>query len=887
MSRKSRREVREAKAEYREINSQIKTTEASYQAANKRERELLNPQTAAEKHYVTRKAEARNAVAKGELKVLKEKKQVAKDKKKRAIERNGGSNFQKAGHLMHQQASYLVDEAFSGNDVLEDVASARRTIRRTHAEIRRAKKVGHYTAKIAKGTTRAVYGASNRTYNLVRGRGFTRTPVSKRWETKFRNRYQRLRSRLRVKRAKKTASVAGKVTAKLGKLLVTAIKNPLSAKAYLIVFVALLVIVLLGALFGGGSSTVSQNEFDLTDAWTHLSKLDREKSTDEVDYWSDIDSVMMFMGYKYSDYKLDKPYNKKKGMLEFDKPYRDLLTDIWNEMNGDKDNLQTMEELTKSSKHDYIKLSKKDQEEFREVVEQAKQVGFYINYNDLEHPFSKETSDETVEGVTITRRFGYESKDKLYEGSVLQASKGSPIYATMPGTVEIKDGDFIIKDKKREFTYKNVDKARFKSGDKVLPGDEIGAVGSEDGQEVFYKKLKDRKKKEWVYVNPGFYLPNASYTQTTSVLTNIEFSGDVAQRVQQTYKLLKKYKPNITKKAASAIMGNFLTESNITAKRAEGDYLDPPIGASANSWDDPNWLSLNGPAIYNGRHGNIVHRGLGLGQWTDTEDGSLRHTMLLDYAKSKNKKWYDLELQIEFMFKGDSPYYIEIVNRISESNDDVSNLTKEFLVNWEGNPGDKLLQRQDSAKQVLSYLENGGGSGGASFIKPNGKYAPIFNQDYWVMQPYGFTPWSSGAGGGLYGPSGGKHTGVDLAPLSVQYGTAALPADVPVYSITNGKVYNTGFSAVGGYQITIIPEGTDQYLYYGHLKEQPNLAPGTEVKAGQQIALLGNSGMTTIYHVHLEISPTPAIGTSASPDPSFLITGGPALVQSQQIKVKL
>lgn len=886
MSRKSRREVREVKAEYREINSQIKTTKASYQAANKRERELLNPQTAAEKHYVTRKAEARNAVAKGELKVLKEKKQVAKDKKKRAIERNGGSNFQKAGHLAHQQASQFIDDVFSDNNILEDVASARRTIRRTHVEVRQAKKAGRYTAKIAKGTTRAIYGASNRTYNLVRGRSFTRTPVANRWETKFRNKYQRLRARLRASKFGKAAKATRKVFAKFSKPILAVLKNPLSAKAYLIVFVALLVIVLLGALFGGGSSTVSQNEFDLTDAWTHLSKLDREKSTDEVDYWSDIDSVMMFMGYKYSDYKLDKPYNKKKGMLEFDKPYRDLLTDIWNEMNGDKDNLQTMEELTKSSKHDYIKLSKKDQEEFGEVVEQAKQVGFYINYNDLEHPFSKETSDETVEGVTITKRFGYESKDKLYEGSVLQASKGSPIYATMPGTVEIKDGDFIIKDKKREFTYKKVDKIRFKSGDKVLPGDEIGAVGSEDGQEVFYKKLKDRKKKEWVYVNPGFYLPNASYTQTTSVLKDIDFDGDTSKRIDQTYQYLKKYEPKTTKKGASAFMGNFMVESGIKAKRAEGDYLNPPIGASSNSWDDPAWLSINGPAIYNGRYPNILRRGLGLGQWTDTGDGSLRHTMLLEYAKKKNKKWYDLELQIDFIFNGDSPYYIEIAKRIATSNDNVESLATQFLINWEGNPGDKLLQRQDSAKQVLSYLENGGGSGGASFIKPNGKYAPIFNQDYWVMQPYGFTPWSSGAGGGLYGPSGGKHTGVDLAPLSVQYGTAALPADVPVYSITNGKVYNTGFSAVGGYQITIIPEGTDQYLYYGHLKEQPNLAPGTEVKAGQQIALLGNSGMTTIYHVHLEISPTPAIGTAASPDPSFLITGGPALVQSQQIKVK-
>ncbi|KAA0119565.1 M23 family metallopeptidase [Streptococcus sanguinis] len=886
MSRETRRDVREAKAEYREVKSEIKATKTAYQEAIKREKELLTPQTPAEQDYVTKKAEVRRSLAKGELADLREKKKGAKANRNRAIQRNGGTLRQTASRTAHHQASRFADDLFQDNDILDDVASARRTIRRTHADVRRAKTAGRHAVKIGQGTTRAIYGAGNRTYNLVQGRGFTRTPVGSRWETKFRNKYQRLRARLRVKPKGKALNAAGKVTAKLGKLALTVLKNPLSAKAYLILFIALIIIVLLGGIFGGGSSTVSQNEFDLTDAWTHLSKLDREKSTDEVDYWSDIDSVMMFMGYKYSDYKLDKPYNKKKGMLEFDKPYRDLLTDIWNEMNGDKDNLQTMEELTKSSKHDYIKLSKKDQEEFREVVEQAKQVGFYINYNDLEHPFSKETSDETVEGVTITKRFGYESKDKLYEGSVLQASKGSPIYATMPGTVEIKDGDFIIKDKKREFTYKKVDKARFKSGDKVLPGDEIGAVGSEDGQEVFYKKLKDRKKKEWVYVNPGFYLPNASYTQTTSVLTNIEFSGDVAQRVQQTYKLLKKYKPNITKKAASAIMGNFLTESNITAKRAEGDYLNPPIGASANSWDDPNWISLNGPAIYNGRYRNIVHRGLGLGQWTDTEDGSLRHTMLLDYAKSKNKKWYDLELQIEFMFKGDSPYYIEIVNRISESNDDISQLTKEFLVNWEGNPGDKLLQRQDSAKQVLSYLENGSGSGGASFIKPNGKYAPIFNQDYWVMQPYGFTPWSSGAGGGLYGPSGGKHTGVDLAPLSVQYGTSVLPADVPVYSITDGTVYNTGYSAVGGYQITIIPEGTNQYLYYGHLKEQPNLASGTKVKAGQQIALLGNSGATTIYHVHLEISPTPAIGTSASPDPSALITGGPALVQSQQIKVK-
>mgnify|MGYP000414676728 CR=1 FL=1 len=38
------------------------------------------------------------------------------------------------------------------------------------------------------------------------------------------------------------------------------------------------------------------------------------------------------------------------------------------------------------------------------------------------------------------------------------------------------------------------------------------------------------------------------------------------------------------------------------------------------------------------RYANIIHRGLGLGQFTDTSDGGRRHTLLLEYAKSKNKK---------------------------------------------------------------------------------------------------------------------------------------------------------------------------------------------------------------------------------------------------------
>ncbi len=42
--------------------------------------------------------------------------------------------------------------------------------------------------------------------------------------------------------------------------------------------------------------------------------------------------------------------------------------------------------------------------------------------------------------------------------------------------------------------------------------------------------------------------------------------------------------------------------------------------------------------IYNGRYPNILKRGLGLGQWRYTADGSRRHNLLLEYAKRKTSK---------------------------------------------------------------------------------------------------------------------------------------------------------------------------------------------------------------------------------------------------------
>ena len=351
---------------------------------------------------------------------------------------------------------------------------------------------------------------------------------------------------------------------------------------------------------------------------------------------------------------------------------------------------------------------KKKLAEFEELLEIAKETGYYRSYQELENPIYSKREEGVGQPLVITKRYGYSSKDDIYNNTIIQVSRGKQLYASMAGTVNVLEKNITIETSRAKFTYYNVSEIRVKTGDKVTVGQELAKVDSDEGLEISYQKLKtnkDKTSKEWLYVNVGFYLPSVHYNQTTSVLSTIDI-GDMAGRIKETSDYVKKYEPKATINGISAMLGNFWTESSITSKRAEGDYLNPPIGASASSWDDPNWLSISGPAIYNGSYPNILKRGLGLGQWTDTGDGSVRHTLLLQYAQQKGRKWYDLELQIDFIFHGDAPYYREIARDILTSNDDVESLTERFLVRWEGNSGDKLLERQNNAKQVAQFLKN-------------------------------------------------------------------------------------------------------------------------------------------------------------------------------------
>lgn len=310
---------------------------------------------------------------------------------------------------------------------------------------------------------------------------------------------------------------------------------------------------------------------------------------------------------------------------------------------------------------------------------------------------------------------------------------------------ETETTNVIITDSDARFIYYNIASIRVKTGDKVEAGTELGTVSGSSQKIAYVKKygevdfkdsqwLQDIKEKDvsygytekttknktnvWVFVNPGFYFPFVKYSQTTVVTkTSSEMSG----RAKQFYDLVKKYYPNATDNGIAAVVGNFAVESSITAKRAEGDYLSPPIGASNGCWDDENWLNMSGTTIYGGGYPNILHRGLGLGQWTDTSDGGTRHTMLINYANAIGKKWYELETQVRFMLEGDSPYYQNILKSVLNSNADTDSLTKTFLTKWEGINNGTLSQRQSYAKQALSWFHQsiaGGGTLASSWDFP-------------------------------------------------------------------------------------------------------------------------------------------------------------------------
>ncbi|HFI0292658.1 TPA: phage tail tip lysozyme [Streptococcus suis] len=527
-----------------------------------------------------------------------------------------------------------------------------------------------------------------------------------------------------------------KASQKIGKAFTKAVAQATKQVASLVVRSGPIGWILLGVLFFliiiiavSGQGVPIQDEYNLNETYLYQTKLDREKSDDTVDYWTNWEDPLLYINYRYDEIH-DKFNINPKGNFVDQGNGTKYLENLWSALNEDITHFKTMEELYTDSETDYY-LKEDEQEEYKELLEAKEEVGKFAYLLELENPFYKEEDSLYEEPLKISKRFGYTSTDDddIYKKTKLEVGTGQALFAPIDGTVEVKDKTVTIKGNDAKFTFYDVNEIQVDDEDEVASGLLIGRTSSSSGQEIAYQKkltytpkstilnwFPDPKEK-WFYVNPGFYFKSVTYKQSTQVKTaNVD--SDMAQRALAIYNYFKKTVPGMTVKGLSAALGNWEIENSLNPKRAEGDYLPPPIGASPLSWDDPAWLSMNGPQIYAGAHPNIIHRGLGMGQFTDTMDGSTRHTLLLNYAASKGKKWYDLELQLDFMLNGDSPAYQTILRQVLTATDGTSASWAEyFLNNWEGNQGDKLLARQQAAQKWENYLNgmlSGGGQLGTS-----------------------------------------------------------------------------------------------------------------------------------------------------------------------------
>lgn len=737
-SRSTNRIVKNSHKQFRASRAKVKKIQKEYKNIQKQGRELrkegkaLRPEEIKKQAFLKQELDKNNkkqAFLKQELDKAKLEKKTSKRTFKVAQEANGGSRKKKFLRAAKQSVERVANQQASStahqDDTLSDIARTKNQYQDIQIQGKRIKTIGKYSGKLGQGVVKSSYSLGNRFYNKANGRGFTRTPKEFSWEGKLSRQIQAYRNRLAASKTGKATKKARKVYRFGSKPIKAIIKNPFGFKAYLIAFGLLLFLAILGI---GSSGITRQDEFDMNDTWLYLSKLDREKSNDKVDYWTKIDDPLLYLNYKYDDIsdKLRIDGNKYFSQNTRGKLYLDTL---WKNLNGDKDNLKTMEDLY--TKNDLYKLSEDELEEYKELLEIARDSGKYMLLQELDNPFYTEDQPESEAPLQIIERFGYKTTKEIFNGSVLQATGGQALLAVLDGKVEVNGNDLEISDENSKFLYKNVDTIRYKTGDHVKSGDIIGKVASEGNQTVYYQKLEpDRSNKKdkdgnveksWTYVNVGFYFQRVEYTQATSVVSSIETSGEKGKRARAFADAIKKNIPEATDEGIAAVLGGFDIESSITFKRYETDFLtnnqfdkvakEPTAENLVGNWDAfqamyPNLRLNKGGYMVNGLH----YIGIGIGQFTGP-----RALALWNFAKEMNGDIWSAEVQTKFLLEADDPLRREAFKRIVTSTGSVEALAEDFLNSWLGVPGNKLLERQTAARQWLNFLKNkGGGSTGVS-----------------------------------------------------------------------------------------------------------------------------------------------------------------------------
>ncbi len=411
-----------------------------------------------------------------------------------------------------QDVKYQVEQTFHGDDTLGEAVHQLNQASRIKMNMRQSLRVTKQSVKLSGKVLNSAYGVGNRSFNLVRGRGFHRTPAEFSLKTKTTNQIRQAKRRAKAYarfKQNQTMMNLSNVSKGIQKVISQGVKlvftNPLTW-LFLVAFIIMFMI--FGAAAGNSQYAIYQEDKDLTDSWVYMTKLDAEHNDESNTFFTPLDDPMFYMNYEFEDYQKDESY-------ALTKKYTNVLDDLWKSLNGEKPDysLVTMDELMKDKKSQFY-LKEDDYIDFREIVEE---YGYQTLDIQLGYPFK---TDE----LTITRRYGYEGKQKeakLFKGIEVQSAEGTEIIAPIDGEISrLTDKKIeITSEKSYRLTLTNVDTKRLKEGMQVLEGDYLGK--GQSGSLVINYDMK-QEDDIWYSVNPAFYFFKVVYTQQTMLSMDYE-----------------------------------------------------------------------------------------------------------------------------------------------------------------------------------------------------------------------------------------------------------------------------------------------------------------------------------------------------------------------------
>lgn len=185
-----------------------------------------------------------------------------------------------------------------------------------------------------------------------------------------------------------------------------------------------------------------------------------------------------------------------------------------------------------------------------------------------------------------------------------------------------------------------------------------------------------------------------------------DLSGEQLEVVQQIFSVLHEF--GFTNAWVAGILGNFEHESGLDPTQIIGfSGIEPfTIGPKKQAVIDRGFT--NGSDTGDGA--GVSHVGIGLGQWTNERNVSLRA-----YADDHGMPWYTVGAQLGYMFSGNPSERLDVLEDMRDNKGaSIDEATTQFLTRWEGiNDGTGGI-RIEHAKKWAIVIED---------MKPDSAYA--------------------------------------------------------------------------------------------------------------------------------------------------------------------